>query len=291
MTDISKCSGEGCQIRHSCRRFQDPDTPYRQAYIDVDPENCDSRLPYRRRVLVCGGRSFQAGRAVHKALNELRPSEVIAGDATGADALALDCAKLCGIPARKHWADWQRHGDRAGPIRNAEMLKAEPDLVLAFPGGKGTEDMVRQARKVGVRVVRWTVDGLEWDALQGGLFEDVQVAERKPVVAPTLQMSIHNVFEAIAGDVDAALEMFAKKVFPPDEVVDAFHELIEHPPDHAAVVDLGLELDWRGTVKLLEIRCVSDGCRWAKWPNQACEDEDDLSGLDELKQLIEWVRS
>jgi len=33
------------------------------------------------------------------------------------------------------------------------MLGHSPDLVLAFPGGRGTADMVSRARKAGVRVV------------------------------------------------------------------------------------------------------------------------------------------
>lgn len=38
----------------------------------------------------------------------------------------------------------------AGPIRNSFMLALGPDLVLAFPGGRGTADMVRQASEAGV---------------------------------------------------------------------------------------------------------------------------------------------
>ena len=41
----------------------------------------------------------------------------------------------------------------AGPVRNARMLVEKPDLVIAFPGGPGTADMVRRARAAGVEVV------------------------------------------------------------------------------------------------------------------------------------------
>jgi hypothetical protein len=35
------------------------------------------------------------------------------------------------------------------------MLDCErPDVVLAFPGGKGTADMVRRAERAGIRVIR-----------------------------------------------------------------------------------------------------------------------------------------
>jgi hypothetical protein len=44
-------------------------------------------------------------------------------------------------------ADWHGHGMAAGPIRNGLMLELKPDVVIAFPGGKGTENMIRQARQ------------------------------------------------------------------------------------------------------------------------------------------------
>lgn len=45
-------------------------------------------------------------------------------------------------------ADWTRFGKGAGPIRNLSMIvKHTPELVIAFPGGSGTANMVRQARE------------------------------------------------------------------------------------------------------------------------------------------------
>jgi hypothetical protein len=59
-----------------------------------------------------------------------------------------------GVPVSAHPADWFSHGKAAGPIRNQEMLAMEaPALVVAFPGGRGTADMVRRARKAGVDVL------------------------------------------------------------------------------------------------------------------------------------------
>jgi acyl-CoA synthetase (NDP forming) len=50
-------------------------------------------------------------------------------------------------------ANWKKHGKSAGPIRNQLMLDVgKPDLVIAFPGGSGTADMIRRARKAGVPV-------------------------------------------------------------------------------------------------------------------------------------------
>ena len=47
-----------------------------------------------------------------------------------------------------------RLGRKAGPIRNQRMLdEGKPDLVVAFPGGKGTNGMIDLARNAGVRVI------------------------------------------------------------------------------------------------------------------------------------------
>jgi len=51
-------------------------------------------------------------------------------------------------------AKWSKHGRAAGPIRNQEMIdECKPDLVVAFPGGRGTADMVRRAKAAGIRVI------------------------------------------------------------------------------------------------------------------------------------------
>lgn len=90
------------------------------------------------------------------ALQLLRPSLVIHGGARGADTHAGWAATAVDIPVAVYPADWATHGRRAGPIRNAQMLaEGRPDAVLAFPGGRGTADMVRQARAAGVPV--WEV--------------------------------------------------------------------------------------------------------------------------------------
>jgi len=111
------------------------------------------------RVLVCGGRDYQNRDAVFDALNELARQHgwltIIEGGAKGADSLAREWARL-----RYHGlvtvpANWQLYGTSAGPIRNEEMLKSgEPDLVLAFPGGRGTADMIHRAEAAGVPVSR-----------------------------------------------------------------------------------------------------------------------------------------
>lgn len=78
---------------------------------------------------------------------------IIHGAARGADQCAGTWARkrlVCEIAVP---ANWSGHGMAAGPIRNQRMLLDEPDLVLAFPGGKGTAHMVKIAREAGIRVL------------------------------------------------------------------------------------------------------------------------------------------
>jgi hypothetical protein len=100
-------------------------------------------------VIVTGGRDFQDERLVFLVLEYLNPEKVIQGGAAGADALARAwAAKLGGVPCETFEADWATHGKAAGPIRNREMLFRYPyAVVVAFPGGRGTEDCVKQARE------------------------------------------------------------------------------------------------------------------------------------------------
>lgn len=82
-------------------------------------------------------------------------SVVIHGAARGADTLAAEWARDRGIPVLPFPADWDSHPRAAGPIRNAQMLReGKPDVVIAFPGGRGTANMIDQAERAGVPVLR-----------------------------------------------------------------------------------------------------------------------------------------
>lgn len=84
----------------------------------------------------------------------LGPCDVlIHGDCRGADHLSELVALELGMVPKAYPADWETHGKKAGPIRNRQMLRENPDiaLVLAFHDdlrrSKGTADMVRAAIK------------------------------------------------------------------------------------------------------------------------------------------------
>lgn len=111
------------------------------------------------RVLVCGGRDYQDYNYVKTVLSALQVTRgqftvMIHGDATGADALADRYARRHLIPVLAFAADWDTHGRSAGPIRNQYMLEAaKPDLVVVFPGGKGTAGMMTLAKAAGVEIL------------------------------------------------------------------------------------------------------------------------------------------
>lgn len=116
------------------------------------------------RVLVCGGRKFEDFDLMLETLSKYfnGPGDtLIHGCAKGADQLAEYVltmhmfSELSNIPAIQRFpADWEKHGKAAGPIRNQQMLdEGKPDLVLVFPGGKGTADMVLKAEKACIRTI------------------------------------------------------------------------------------------------------------------------------------------
>lgn len=103
-----------------------------------------------------GGRDFADREAVYRALDRLnslrRIVELIEGGAPGADRMAADWAAERLVKLTEVRAEWDRYGPSAGPKRNRKMLELKPDGVVAFPGGRGTMDMIRAATEAGVPV-------------------------------------------------------------------------------------------------------------------------------------------
>jgi predicted Rossmann-fold nucleotide-binding protein len=108
------------------------------------------------KVLVCGGRDYGNYEKMLRRLAELpKDTIVIQGGAKGADALAEHAAASLGLHTAEVRARWEKDGQRdksAGPRRNSAMLALDPDRVIAFPGGRGTANCVRQAKERGIEV-------------------------------------------------------------------------------------------------------------------------------------------
>ena len=120
------------------------------------------------RVLVCGGRDFNDVPLIWKTLDTLRAlrdirhvidgaSDDVTGPYVGADYWAHQWACARDMGTTRFHAAWASQRRAAGPIRNARMIEeGRPDLVIAFPGGRGTANMAAQARAAGIEVIEVT---------------------------------------------------------------------------------------------------------------------------------------
>ena len=108
------------------------------------------------KVLVCGSREFTNYELLEKTLDgfgEGKINQIIHGMARGADKIGGEYARIRGIEVLEFPANWGLYGNRAGPIRNAEMLaEGLPDCVVAFWDGtsRGTKNMIEQAQTAGI---------------------------------------------------------------------------------------------------------------------------------------------
>ncbi len=110
------------------------------------------------KAIVCGGRTFRDWPLLSAKLDAIHAEtpldRVATGAAPGADTLADTWARSRGIRVERYYALWQTHGKAAGPIRNQKMLNDEqPDMVIAFPGGPGTANMVALAKAANVKLI------------------------------------------------------------------------------------------------------------------------------------------
>jgi hypothetical protein len=120
------------------------------------------------RIIVCGSRNWNDDKAILKELTFLVQRErttnpkvqitVIHGAARGADLIAGAVAQRLGLQVEAFPADWEKHGQKAGFVRNTNMLRSGADLVMAFKDGfdyslaqGGTEHMVKIAKAAGVK--------------------------------------------------------------------------------------------------------------------------------------------
>lgn len=109
-------------------------------------------------VIVTGSRDLdrEGRKRVYRVLDARGPARVIEGGCpTGADLAARLWRKHHGVEGPTYEANWARYGKRAGFIRNGLMLRHWPmATVLAFPlpQGRGTQDCIRQAQRLGMTV-------------------------------------------------------------------------------------------------------------------------------------------
>jgi YspA, cpYpsA-related SLOG family len=128
------------------------------------------------RILVTGSRTWDdtpvIRDALTTALGDADPATVtlIHGGYRGADTIAARTAARMGMTVEEHPADWARWGRRAGPIRNAEMVRTGADICLVFQRGDstGTANCAAAAEAAGMTVKRWWAPAAHDPAIMKG---------------------------------------------------------------------------------------------------------------------------
>ena len=116
----------------------------------------------RFNVIIAGSRDFNDYPLLAEKCSKLfankKPTAIVCGEARGADSLGKRYAKENGIPVLSFPADWDKHGKRAGYLRNCEMVENADALVAFWDGNsRGTMHMISIAKEKGlaVRIIRF----------------------------------------------------------------------------------------------------------------------------------------
>lgn len=107
---------------------------------------------------VTGGRDYTDREQVFAKLSKFHKkygiTHVISGGAKGVDTFADEwCDTVKGVQSVVCRAHWDRDKRAGGPIRNGMMGLLEPDALLAFPGGTGTQHMRGIAVRLGIKII------------------------------------------------------------------------------------------------------------------------------------------
>lgn len=79
--------------------------------------------------------------------------KIISGGAKGVDECAEQVAERYGIEYEQYDAEWEMHGNHAGPMRNQEMAEDGDVLVAVWDGeSDGTYNMIQKALHQGLEV-------------------------------------------------------------------------------------------------------------------------------------------
>lgn len=111
------------------------------------------------KLIVAGGREFKDYQLLKKTLDSVKSdiTEIVSGNASGADSLGEKYAKETGVDIIIMPANWTKHKRSAGYIRNQKMAKYA-DALVAFWDQKssGTKHMIDLAKSNNLKV--WVVN-------------------------------------------------------------------------------------------------------------------------------------
>lgn len=108
------------------------------------------------RTIIAGSRTLEVSiERLHNIILESKIpiTEIISGGAQGIDSDAIDFASIAKINYRVMYANWNKFGIRAGPVRNEEMAEVADALIAIWDGeSKGTNHMIGIARMKHLKV-------------------------------------------------------------------------------------------------------------------------------------------
>lgn len=115
----------------------------------------------KQKLLVCGDRNWIDEKTIKRILKKAKKAKfntIVEGEANGADKLSAKVGEDLGFKIKRYPANWEKYGRAAGPIRNAEMLKKNPDIEMGIAfhdhitHSKGTIHMIKLLNKAGILV-------------------------------------------------------------------------------------------------------------------------------------------
>ncbi len=107
------------------------------------------------KVLICGSRGINDRAVVAHAVaaSGMAPTHIVSGGARGIDTLARLYAQTNDIEFTEYVADWDKHGRRAGFLRNVTMVVAVEAVIAVWDGkSRGTKHSIDYATSQGKQV-------------------------------------------------------------------------------------------------------------------------------------------
>ena len=118
---------------------------------------------HQMKTIIAGSRNIKDSKAeIFDALTIYfygkRPLEVVSGCARGVDTYGEEWAKENGVTVKRFPANWDKHGKKAGYLRNLEMGNYADEAIIFWDGeSPGTRNMIEIMKKLGKPVYfLWT---------------------------------------------------------------------------------------------------------------------------------------
>ena len=123
-----------------------------RAANDFVPPNYQPKYKW----IVAGSRSFQNYKLVEQELDKIcdKISEIVCGEAKGADTYGRIYAESHNIPIKSFPADWATYGKAAGYLRNSDMAKYAHKAIVFWDGqSPGSKDMIDKMKEQGKEII------------------------------------------------------------------------------------------------------------------------------------------